>query len=281
MDQIRFVGISSCVKDAAFKLPEIVSRIQVRIPLNVLLSRPVTGFIQAGLNPEIGLNALDLTLNSSDRIGAAAQQFRKAGRRITLHAPFADLAAGSSDPAIRAVTRHRLAQMLRLLPVLSPETVVCHTGYDWRHHGHYRRQWLENSLETWIWLATQIRDFGSRLMLENVYEQNPEELRVFLEPLSPWGVGFCLDTGHQAAFSNATMDQWLDALLPCLGQVHIHDNRGRKDEHLAPGFGHIDFKRLFDRLALLNRRPTVTLEINSESDLPASLEYLGGIWPWS
>ncbi|MDD2316823.1 MAG: sugar phosphate isomerase/epimerase [Desulfobacterales bacterium] len=268
------------MNESAPVLPEIVSLIQVRIPLNVLLSRPVNGFIQAGLNPEIGLNALDLILNSSDRIGEAAQQFRKAGRRITLHAPFADLAAGSSDPAIRTVTRHRFAQMLRLLPVLNPETVVCHTGYDWRHHGYFRLQWLEKSLETWIWLATQVRDLGSRLMLENVYEQNPEELRALLEPLSPCGVGFCLDTGHQAAFSNATMDQWLDALLPYLGQVHIHDNRGRKDEHLAPGCGHIDFKRLFDRLALLNRRPTVTLEINSESDLPASLEYLGGIWPW-
>lgn len=266
---------------SAFELPEIVSRIQVRIPLNSLLSQPVSGFIQAGLNPEIGLNALDLTLNSSDRIGEAAQQFRKAGRRITLHAPFTDLSAGSSDPAIRAVTRHRFAQILRLLPVLSPETVVFHTGYDWRHHGYFRRQWLENSLETWIWLATQIRDLGSRMMLENVYEQNPEELRSLLEPLAPWGVGFCLDTGHQAAFSDATMDQWLDALLSCIGQVHVHDNRGRRDEHLAPGCGCIDFKGLFERLALLNRRPVVTLEINSESDLSASLEYLGRIWPWS
>jgi sugar phosphate isomerase/epimerase len=268
------------MKEPVCELAKIVSRIQVRIPLNALLDGPADRFIQAGLNPEIGLNALDLTMNSCDRISAAAQQFRQAGRRITLHAPFADLAPGSSDPAIRAVARHRFVQMLRLLPALRPDSAVCHTGYDWRHHGYFRRQWLENSLETWVWLASEMQAIGSRLMLENVYEQNPEELREVLEPLASYGVGFCLDTGHQTAFSDATMDQWLDALLPYLGQVHVHDNRGCRDEHLAPGCGCIDFKRLFDRLAMLNRRPIVTLEINHESDLPASLECLGKIWPW-
>lgn len=53
--------------------------------------------------------------------------------------------------------------------------------------------WLENSMKTWSWLAKRISEEGSRLLLENVYEQHPhdreEELwpsLKYLESIWPW-----------------------------------------------------------------------------------------------
>ena len=57
-------------------------------------------------------------------------------------------------------------------------------------------------------------------MLENVYENGPEELLPLFENLAPQGVGFCLDTGHQAAFGRAPLAAWLDILGRHLGRHH-------------------------------------------------------------
>ncbi|MFZ0611664.1 MAG: sugar phosphate isomerase/epimerase, partial [Desulfobacterales bacterium] len=95
------------------------------------------------------------------------------------------------------------------------------------------------------------------------------------------GVGFCLDTGHQAAFGQASLVKWLDALGPHIGQVHLHDNHGLRDEHLALGRGKIDFPYLFRRLkTLCDTPPVITLEPHTEEALDPSLDYLAALWPW-
>jgi sugar phosphate isomerase/epimerase len=57
---------------------------------------------------------------------------------ITLHAPFIDLCAGSPDPDIRAITRRRFEQMLEVVPIFKPKTVVCHLGYDLKRYLSFR-----------------------------------------------------------------------------------------------------------------------------------------------
>jgi sugar phosphate isomerase/epimerase len=200
---------------------------------------------------------------------------------VTLHAPFMDLSAGSPDPAVRRITRTRFEQVLGLVPLFHPLTVVCHTGYDWRRYDHLKEAWLENSLPTWSWLAGELRDAGTKLMLENVYERGPTEIGLLLERLGGSNVGFCFDTGHMAAFSDCGFERWVGALGNYLEQVHLHDNHGSWDEHLAMGQGAIDFPSLFQRLRVLREEPpVVTLEPHREEDLRASLEYLDMHWPW-
>jgi sugar phosphate isomerase/epimerase len=70
-------------------------------------------------------------------------------------------------------------------------------------------------------------------------------------------------------------------LGPFLEQVHLHDNSGEQDDHLALGKGRIDFRGLFQQLkAVRDTPPTVTLEPHSEADLWPSLQYLEAVWPW-
>ena len=192
-----------------------------------------------------------------------------------------DMSPGSLDPAFLAVTRNRLEQLLKLVPVFKPLTVVCHAGYDSRKYVDNREEWIENSLETWSWMASQLSDAGTRLMLENVYENQPEDIGIILERLENKNVGFCLDCGHLSAFGKSAPASWLESLGPYLEQVHLHDNRGDKDEHLAMGLGTIDFEPLFNHLKLnQNSLPILTLEPHREKDLWLSLEYLAKVWSW-
>lgn len=53
------------------------------------------------------------------------------------------------------------------------------------------------------------------------------------------GLGICMDVGHARLMGDV-----VDAIETCSGHVittHLHDNRGRSDDHLMPGKGAIDW----------------------------------------
>jgi sugar phosphate isomerase/epimerase len=158
-------------------------------------------FVDLGLNPEIGFDANAFVKFGRPDFNMMAERLHQRSLTITLHAPFVDLCAGSPDPDIRAITRRRFEQVLEVVPIFKPKTVVCHLGYDLKRYKSFRDEWIENSLETWSWLGEHLKDSGSQLMIENVYEYSPDDMRIVFERLQDQNVGFCLDTGHQAAFS--------------------------------------------------------------------------------
>jgi sugar phosphate isomerase/epimerase len=262
-------------------IKEIIQQVQVNIPFTMLFESYLETFIEYGLNPEIGLDAAALDRFTMAEFSSIAEIIHKNARTVTLHGPFIDLSAGSKDPAVRRLTRQRLEQLLDLVPLFQPRSVVCHAGYDAKRYGYFKETWAENSLELWSWMAGRVREHGARLMLENVYEDGPEDIHFFFERLKNQEVGFCLDTGHSSAFGQADLAAWLDTLGPYLGQLHLHDNLGKDDEHLAVGSGRIDFSILFKYLKKnKNIPPIVTLEPHEEKALWPSLEYLAKQWPW-
>ena len=56
-----------------------------------------------------------------------------------------------------------------------------------------------------------------------------------------------------------------------LGHLHLHDNRGKSDEHLPVGNGTFPFAELFQILRSSNAQPTITLEAHAQDDLWQSL----------
>lgn len=256
-------------------------RVQVCVPFTLLRETLLDQFTAHRLNPEIGIDAAALDRFAPAEFAEVAQVLERHQLAVTLHAPFVDLAAGSTDPAIRAVTRRRFDEILRLVPLFRPRTVVAHAGYQWQRHEYYRSAWMDLSTAFWTETAERLGRDGARLMLENVYEETPGEIRELFERLRPAGVGWCLDCGHLTAFGKAPLMEWLETLGAFIGQIHLHDNHGRKDDHLPLGRGVIEFDRLFDYLRTAGCRPVMTLEIHAADGLWASLAHLERIWPWT
>lgn len=274
MDNKFVVNLSQPMKN-------LLEKVHVNIPFTMLFDDYLDRFLGYRLNPEIGIDAEALERFEFSDFRNMAEKLDEYHPEITLHGPFIDLSAGSPDPAIRSVTRRRFDQLLELASVFKPRTVVCHAGYDWARYGPFKEEWINTSVEIWTWLADGLLRHGARLMLENVYENDPEEIRQILDRLKQHRVGFCLDAGHLFAFGNANLQQWLTALDSYIGQLHLHDNHGREDEHLPLGHGRIDFNLLFAHLKSKGLpRPIITLEPHREEDLWPSLEYLAGVWPW-
>ena len=262
-------------------LKDIIRKVQINIPFTMLYDSYLETFIDYGLNPEIGLDAAALDRFSTADFKRIAQKFHANSKTVTLHGPFIDLSAGSPDPAVRSLTRHRLEQVTKLVPLFKPQSVVCHAGFDTRRYGYFKEAWSEYSLELWSWMADRLAEHGTRLMLENVYEDGPHDILFLFENLKSQKVGFCLDTGHASAFSLSKIEVWLQILGPFLGQLHLHDNQGNWDEHLAIGRGKVNFDFLFAYFKNKKKTPPiVTLEPHKEEALWPSVEYLTGVWPW-
>ncbi len=262
-------------------MTDLKRRVQVNVPFTMLWDTYLSYCTGNMLNPEIGIDAEALDRFSLEDFGSVAATLQSHALTVTFHAPFVGLCPGSTDPAVRAVAKRRFEEMLRLVPIFKPITVVAHAGYDWRRHEYFRQTWLENSLEHWSWLAAELAREGTGLMLENVYEEDPSEMQALFERLRPQRVGLCLDCGHLTAFGRAPLSEWLGTLGGFIGQLHLHDNQGCKDDHLALGGGRIDFAQLF--AFLKSRRdapPVLTLEIHQAEDLEPSLAYLERLWPW-
>jgi sugar phosphate isomerase/epimerase len=260
---------------------KLIEKVQVNVPFRLLHASYLPLFLVSHLNPEIGVDALALDRFGPKDLQPVAEALHRNGARMTLHAPFMDLSAGSPDPQIRTLTRRRLAQFLEWVPIFKPVTVVCHSGYDAKRYAFCKDDWIARSAEIWSWFGESIRDQGGRLMLENVYEHHPDEILMLLERLEEGLAGFCLDIGHQSAFSRSPLETWLKSLAPRLGQLHLHDNSGQGDDHRAIGQGRIDFEAFFRRLIQYRATPpVVTLEPHQEEDLWPSLRALEALWPW-
>ncbi len=93
-------------------MQDLLRRVQINIPFTMLYDSYLDRFLEYELNPEIGIDAQALErfdLADFQRIGEILHDH---DLLITLHGPFIDLSAGSTDPAVKAVTRKRFEQLL-------------------------------------------------------------------------------------------------------------------------------------------------------------------------
>ena len=253
---------------------DIMRKVQICIPFRLLKEKYLPLVLEKRINPEIGINGEVIDKHSEKDFSEIVSLLRQDGLSITLHGPFYDLAPGGMDKKILKATRERLKQAFDLLPIFEPMSIVCHTGYDRNRYHEVQAEWLETSLDTWTPLVRDLRGSETTLMFENVYERTPAMLLGLIKGLDTKRVGFCLDTGHMNVFSETSMEGWLKDLGPVLKELHLHDNDGTRDDHLAIGVGKIAFETLFEYVEENRLRPIVTVEAHKKEWIWQSLEAL-------
>ena len=254
---------------------DILQKIQVHVPFHLLREKLLPMVLQERINPEIGIYHSHLDRFQPADFRDTAERLVEAGRSVTFHAPFMDLQPGALDPRIRQASLDRLRQVFDMVPWFRARSVVCHPSFDERYYVGTEEQWLENSLDTWRTLLEYIRGTETIIALENVYERNPEPLKLLLREIALPQVRFCFDPGHANAFGAVPLAVWIETLGDYLGEIHVHDNRGTADEHLPVGEGNIPFSELFAIVRERNLKPILTIEAHSEEDLRRALDNLG------
>ena len=191
---------------------------------------------------------------------------------ITIHAPFMDLSPGAVDMHVREITVKRFSQVFDVAEAISPHVIVFHSGYEKWKYAHNIEMWLEGSIKTWEPFLKRAADIGTKIAIENIFEDEPTNLRLLMEKLSSELFGICFDTGHCNLFTRIPLEEWLRQLKPYIIELHLHDNNKTFDDHLAIGDGTFDFDMLFDTLK--NKELVYTIEAHSPEDTVTSIKRL-------
>jgi sugar phosphate isomerase/epimerase len=191
---------------------------------------------------------------------------------LSMHAPFMDLSPGAVDSKVREITIERFSHIFAIAETLKPELIVFHSGYEKWKYAQKIDIWLEGSLKTWLLFLKRAADIGTKIAIENIFENDPTNLRLLMEEIKSDSFGICFDTGHFNIFSNIPLEEWLTQLKPYIIELHLHDNNRTSDDHLAIGEGTFDFGTLFSTLK--DKNLVYTIEGHTMEDVVKSIERL-------
>lgn len=260
-------------------MEKLFAQVHVSVPFFMLRDQYLTLILSNQIQPEIGLDFQVLDAFPLEDFKRVAQELSQAGLNCSFHAPFLDLSLGAIDPRIRQVSLERMEQVMELNSLFKPRWIVCHAAYEARHYRDDQERWLGNIVQSFTRLLPLMEPTNTPLMVENVFEKDPQHLSALFQTLSSPLLRFCLDVGHHRLYSRTDFKDWIDHLGPFLGMLHLHDNHGRLDDHLALGQGSIDFSGFFALLKERGLQPLITLEPHQEDWVRQSLEFLASHWP--
>ncbi len=166
------------------------------------------------------------------------------GLTLSVHAPYSDLNLASLN---HPVWRESVRQVLACIDGAAGLTdrVTVHPGY---------LSPLGKLLPDRVWaqqksalaeIGAFAADRGVRVLLENmgglkeVLCRFPEEILGMIHDVD--GIGFTLDVGH--AHTVGKVREFL-GVLPRANHLHVHDNQGAADQHLALGDGTIPWEEV-------------------------------------
>ncbi|MDA8121929.1 MAG: sugar phosphate isomerase/epimerase [Deltaproteobacteria bacterium] len=228
-----------------------------------MLGNPETVRLLAGtgVGPEIYLSGASLDSLSPGRAESLAETVRAAGvKSVTFHAPFEDICPGARDEEARRVASRRLRQAIELAPLFHPRGIVVHGGYSGWIYDFDPLKWLEPARRTLGEAMESAEKTGVDLFLENVFDEVPDHMLRLAEAIGSKRLGFCLDPGHAALFSGIPVHKWVEAFGPELRELHVHDNRGTRDDHLPVGEGSVNFGGILHAALDAGAFPILTLE---------------------
>lgn len=134
---------------------------------------------------------------------------------------------------------------------------------------------FEMNLEYYGRLEKEARKSGTVICLENMpmvglKMSPPDKTMELVRALDSDYVRFCLDTGHCTMFGQPA-DGVRVAGKEYLKTLHIHDNDGKRDLHLVPFTGVIDWTAFAEALKEIGYDGVVSLETAVKGDFPPEL----------
>jgi sugar phosphate isomerase/epimerase len=211
---------------------------------------------------------------------------------VSVHLPYAGLYPGEEEYSEAA--RSKMLRAAETAALYRPDHLIAHPGYrsitdsvlGRKKFPGFKRDNLENLAQTpaqW-WLDRSLALWPevisisqAPLYLENTQEYSPVPIMILLTHLGP-KARFCLDFGHWFHYAMGrhwdNLDYWLSLAGRFIKHVHVHDNNGESDQHLALGRGLIDYGQIRRLLKKHRLKPTLTVENHRPASLAESWEIL-------
>ena len=192
--------------------------------------------------------------------------------RVGVHAPFWDLTVAPLDSQIRAVVQSRLnlgLDYLEQVEATGGSHMVIHSPFYFFGHALVAHQ---TTLEAEIALAhltlTPILERAAgldcMLVIENILDLNPAPLLALVASFDSPLLRLSIDVGHAHIMTSRGAPpaaHWLSQGARLLGHVHLQDNDGTEDAHLAPGGGTVHWPGILRELRASRTGPRLIVEV--------------------
>ena len=147
-------------------------------------------------------------------------------------------------------------------------------GIDDIEKGMEKETW-EINLSFMTKLLERAKEYQVTVCLENTpfpkfSLATPRQISNIIGEINDKNLKMCLDTGHIAVFGDKCPGNAIREFKEDIKVFHIHDNAGKKDEHLSPYLGIIDWKDFSSALKEINFDGNLSLEIVPKEILPTT-----------
>lgn len=262
----------------------------INLPARWIYRQPkwLEWFVGGRIAPEFGFDDVSLNLPDSWHT-ETAKRFHDHGLLCAVHLPFFGINPADPNPAKVKDARKALRRGAELARLYGARHMIAHPYFRPKGAGREGREaddinggWMERSLAAW----PEIAEIGNApLFLENTYEKTPEAIAALVTRLQEKRrpedtIGVCFDIGHWHSFAGwktpEDLEPWLDAYVPFAMHLHLHDNMGAGDDHLALGAGSVPFDALFERLMARDKKITATMEPHDVEAFTGCIAWLAG-----
>lgn len=189
---------------------------------------------------------------------------------LTLHGPFLDLNPMAYDSLVAKATRQRYEQAYQAAKALGAAKIIFHSGFV--PSVYFLMGWAERMTDFYNRFLAD-KDDSIQILMENVLDPYPAPLMEVAKNVTHPAFGLCLDVGHAHCYSEISCKDWAETLAPYIRHLHLHDNLGDRDSHLAMGKGNLPFSDIFSALKGYGGI-TCTMECNSREDALDSFHYI-------
>lgn len=189
-----------------------------------------------------------------------------------IHGPFVDLNYSGGDIEIFKVSAKRITRCAEIASKLGVKKMVLHSCFFpvLKKEDPLYNLWTEESAYLLDFIS---KTYGTVFCIENMLDRDPDIIcRMASYNQTPTRRA-CLDAGH-ANLTLTPQENWVSALSSHLSHIHLSDNRGVYDEHLALGDGTVDWKGFFKSCEKHPFSADYTLEVGSVENIEKSVEYL-------
>ncbi len=182
---------------------------------------------------------------------------------LTLHGPFMDLNPMAFDRKIQDVTMERFDQAYEAAAELGAEKIVFHSCMV--PTVYFAWGWADRMIEFWNRFLQDKSGIG--ICMENVLDESAQLFADVIQGVDHPDFGICLDLGHAHCYAKDSEEIWIRKLAGHIRHVHLHDNCGDGDRHLALGEGTIRWKECIQVIQKENPEVTWTIENMKKDDI--------------
>ncbi len=164
--------------------------------------------------------------------------YRSTHLATSLHGAFIDVNPASGDKDFAEFSRKRCMRSCEQALRLGAKNVVFHSSCFSILRGQYLASWADSCAEFYNSL---IEKYGLNIFIENSQDIDPGPIRTLMDLCNNPKLSVCFDTGH-ANCSPTGFKTWFSELRDYIGYIHLSDNMGRYDDHMALGTGTINWE---------------------------------------